>query len=172
MNIEGTQFLVTSVTPESYLIFQEKRKSYGTKWLWHGSHAERWYRILHSGLKDMANSNYQLHAGQIFGYGIYMSDSFLYSRDYCTPAKNIYKNSKLPKKFVVISLVENAAVPGLSKTVQAHEFTQKDNSACITRVLFMMKADIRNFEDYNVLKKPPCVPDCYKVITHQMKAYI
>lgn len=56
---KSAQFLITSVSPESELIFRNKRESCGVKWLWHGSRAERWYRILHTGLKDLGNTIYQ-----------------------------------------------------------------------------------------------------------------
>lgn len=94
-NFSGVQFLASYVSPESELIFRSKKERYGVKWFWHGSRTERWYRILHTGLKDFGNTQYQLQAGPIYGNGIYMSDSFNYSFWYCMPAANHYKNSKL-----------------------------------------------------------------------------
>ena len=168
------QFLITSVSPESELIFRSKRELHGVKWLWHGSRAERWYRILHTGLKDFGNTIYQLHAGPIYGDGIYMSDSFLYSYGYCVMAENIYKKSNLPKRIIVISLVENANVPELVGPVAYQEYTQRDDSACITRVLFCYDAspgNNNNLIDYNALKNPPKVPTLSEVLSHQMEKY-
>ena len=66
-NFNGVQFLATYVSPESELIFREKKKNHGVKWFWHGSRTDRWYRIMHTGLKDFGNTKYQLHAGPIYG---------------------------------------------------------------------------------------------------------
>lgn len=171
VNVNSTQFLITSVSPESELIFREKREKFGVKWFWHGSHAERWYRILHTGLKDLGRTDYQLNGGPWYGDGIYMSDSFSVSLSYCTPACNIYKNSKLPKNMYVISLVENADVKELSGPVAPNEYTQKDDSACITRVLFLID-NKSNYIDFNTLQNPPKVPSLPEVLSHQIKKYI
>ena len=165
--IEGYQFLVSFVSPESELIFMKKREQFGAKWFWHGSITERWYRILHTGLKDGNCTKYQVNDGPIYGFGIYLSDSYAYSLCYCRePATNLYKNSKLPKLFSVISLTENAAVPELNSTKLPREFTQRDDEAIITRVLFVNEINADNIyanyqyskDDMNTIQKPPIVP--------------
>lgn len=171
INVKGTQFLITSVSTESELIFRQKRNQYGVKWLWHGSLTDRWHRILYTGLKDYGQTEYTTHGPPYFGKGIYMSESFLYSYWYCTSAQNQYKNSALPKDLLIISLVENANTPGLTIPVTDHEYTQKDSQACITRVLFVM--DGRNNEnrslDTNTLENPPIVPGFEEVLLSKIK---
>lgn len=170
---KGTQFLITSMSPESELIFREKREKYGVKWLWHGSRVERWYRILHTGLKDLGRTDYQLNGGPWYGDGIYMSDSFNYSMYYCgTPTQNVYTQSCLPKSIQIISLVENAAVKELTGPVTTNEYTQKDESACITRVLFLVDGTKKEDIEYNSLQNPPKVPTLNDVLSHKMKGYI
>lgn len=170
------QFLVTSVSPESELVFRSKMKKFGVKWFWHGSHADRWYRILHTGLKDMGRTDYELHGGPWFGDGIYMSDSFNVSLSYCSSVDNIYQNSVLPKKLMVISLVENANVPELSGPVAANEYTQRDESACITRVLFLIDTEtegtIGYYNDFNTLHNKIKVPELRDVLANQLKPYM
>ena len=179
LDINCPQFLVTSVSPESELVFRDKRKDFGVKWLWHGSHADRWYRIMHTGLKDLGRTDYQLHGGPWFGDGIYMSDSFRVSLGYCIARENIYKNSKLPPYLLVISLVENAAVPELTGPVAPNEYTQRDDSACITRVLLVVPTNNStsnhnqfNSPGFNVLHTPPKVPTLHEVLSYQMQKFI
>ena len=96
----------------------KKKEKYDVRWLWHGSRVERWYRILHTGLKNLGRTYYQANGGPWFGDGIYMSDSFNYSMYYCGKAAiNIYKNSCLQKILQLISLVENTAVKELTGPV-------------------------------------------------------
>lgn len=169
----GVQFLATYVSPESELIFREKKKKFGAKWFWHGSRTDRWYRIMHTGLKDFGNTKYQLHAGPIYGDGIYMSESFNYSFWYCVPAENKYAKSSLPKNLTVIALTENAAVPELRKTVQLHEFTQSDEKACITRVLLVMDSSNNSNSaiNYDTLANPPKVPSLRDVLDEKLKRF-
>ena len=176
-NFDGYQFLASFVSPESEIKFIQKKKEYGVKWFWHGSLTNRWYRIMHTGLKDFGNTQYQVNAGPIHGTGIYMSDSFAYSYCYCRPqslTENYYVNSKLPKTFIVMALTENADVPGLSKQqVYTNEFTQKDEEACITRVLFLMD-DSKGSNaqiNFNSVKTPPKVVSLSDVLKHKMKTF-
>ena len=121
----------------------------------------------------MGKTEYELNGGPWFGNGIYMSDSFQYSLSYCRSAENIYAHSMLPKTLYVISLVENADVKELTGPVAQNEYTQKDDSACITRVLFVTKDNNNRFgSDFNVLKCPPTVPTLQEVLSHQIKEYI
>lgn len=176
---KGYQFLATFVSPESELKFLEKKKQFGAKWFWHGSRTERWYRILHTGLKDYGNTKYQLHAGPIYGDGIYMSDSYQYSSWYCNPADNKYAHSVLPKQLLVISLTENAAVPDLVGPVHPNEFTQRDDNACITRILLVSNgANHRNNYslvgsqyDFNTLKEKLNVPSLNDILKDKMESY-
>lgn len=173
VKVNGTQFLVTSVSPKSELIFRQKREEKGVVWLWHGSLTDRWYRILHTGLKDFGQTEFTTHGPPYFGKGIYMSESFHYSYWYCTSAPNKYKNSALPKDLLIISLVENANTPGLTKPVTNHEYTQKDDQACITRVLFVMDPSDQSNQslDTNTINMPPVVPDFQSVLLSSIKKF-
>ncbi|KAK8843599.1 Poly [ADP-ribose] polymerase 6 [Tritrichomonas musculus] len=167
INASPYQFLITSVSPESELVFRSKKDKCGVMWLWHGSDASRWYRILHTGLKNMYKSEYQTHGG----VGIFMSNSFYYSSCYCVNTKNIYKKSKLPKDFYVISLVENAKVSQLNFYIN-NEYTQQDESASITRVLFLIDSSKRNNNaDFDVVINPPTVPTLNEVLNKLMEQF-
>lgn len=171
VGVNGTQFFISSVSTELELIFRQKRKQYGVQWLWHGSLTDRWYRILHTGLKDFGQTEFTTHGPPYYGKGIYMSESFHYSYWYCTAAPNKYKKSALPKNLLIISLVENANTPGLTKPVTTHEYTQKDDQACITRILFVMDPDdIKNPTlDTNTIANPPKVHDFQEILLNNIK---
>lgn len=144
------QFLLTIATPEFEKAFQIKKKKYGNKYLWHGSNVVRWYSILHNGLKDLGRTVDRVHAGPIYGDGIYQSNLSSYSFPYSYVGVNRYKNSTLPNNLQVLSLTENAKTPGLNHPIE-FEYTQTDERACIIRCLMVVK---NNFS-WDIVKNPP-----------------
>lgn len=106
------QFLLVIAPPEFEKEFQKKKKKYGSLYLWHGSNVNRWYSILHNGLKDLGRTVDRVHAGPIYGDGIYQSNSSSYSLPYSYSSQNLYINSCLPKNLKVLAMTENAKTQG------------------------------------------------------------
>lgn len=157
------QFLLTIASPEFEIDFQRKKKKFGSVYLWHGSPVERWYSILHNGLKDLGRTPDKVH-GPMYGDGIYQSDFSNYSIHYSFSGNNLYVNSKLPKKLVILAMTENAKTKGFNKVADC-EFTQKDERACIIRSLMVVKSDF----NWDILSQPPeyipTLDDVLKVIS-------
>jgi len=140
------QFLITSVSPESEIAFQQYGNEYGKGYLWHGSGVSRWYRILHTGLKVCSGGEFQVHGGQ----GIYLSDSYYYSLAYSNQFYSYHNNSSksgYPRSvlgnFIVISMVEVSPGPKFKIEIP-HEFTQSDDVGLITRMLIAVPVNEAN----------------------------
>ena len=163
---QARQFLILATSPEREAIFQRKKKAQGQAWLWHGSGSDRWYSILHHGLKDCSGTALQSHGGSSHGKGVYQSESFVVSLGYTrkggrvTDETNRYVNSALGKKFRVVGLVENAKGKALNN-VAMHEYTQKDEQALVVRVLMVVSEDRgcdlhwRSGKTWDTLADPP-----------------
>ena len=77
----------------------------------------------------------------------------------------------MPKDFYVISLVENAKVSQLNFYIN-NEYTQQDESASITRVLFLIDSSKRNNNvDFDVVINPPTVPTLNEVLNKLMEQF-
>ncbi|KAH0786747.1 UBA/TS-N domain containing protein [Histomonas meleagridis] len=172
LNSVDYQFLITSAPPEKEVELNRLKTKYGQIWLWHGSPTDRWYSIFHNGLKDYANTKWQSHDGHWKGIpGVYESDEFSYSYSYSLGNSmslgNKYKNSMLPKNFIIVALVENAKMPDL-RFVMNNEYAQKNEKALIPRVLMLVSTmdTARNLNaKWNTMKKPPKhVPDLEEII--------
>ena len=138
------QFLILATSPEREAIFQRKKNAQGQAWLWHGSRSDRWYSILHHGLKDYSGTSLERNGGAWYGKGVYQSESFVVSLWYAANGAyeneiNGYVNSTLGKNFHVVGLVENAKGKALNN-VHPHEYTQKDEQALVVRVLMVIGA--------------------------------
>ncbi len=55
--------------------------------LFHGSHVSNWYSILRNGLKNYSNSKL-MQNGKVYGDGIYLSDSIIFSQGYSIKNNN------------------------------------------------------------------------------------
>lgn len=79
---------------------------------------------------------------------------------------------------MVISLTENADVPELVGPVHPNEYTQRDEDACITRMLIVDKINNYSFRrfnspnDYNTLSELPIVPSLNSIMEDKMKSYL
>lgn len=164
-NNSTTQFLLTMASPEFERQFQNKKKKYGSMYLWHGSNVVRWYSILHNGLKDLGRTVDRVHSGPIYGDGIYQSNLSSYSLPYCYCGLNQYRNSTLPKNLQVLSMTENALTPGCLNNPIQYEYTQTDERACIIRSLMVVNQQFSWDIVQNPPKHIPSLDDVLKVLS-------
>ena len=143
------QFLTLTADPNKETVFQDLKKRYGSRLLWHGSHYDRWYPIFHNGLVDASGANSNLQAnGKALGPGIYFGPNADTSWGYVRPApRNVYKNSSFPH-FSCIALCEVANVPELKDHGRA--FTLTNESACIVRYLIVGKQFDLTISSHNI----------------------
>lgn len=99
------QFMALTASPEQESIFQQMKKVYGSRFLWHGSPVERWHSIIRQGLKNMTGTQY-MEVGDAYGAGIYFAPDSRTSLDYARPSQNLFKASKLGKNIHIIALCE------------------------------------------------------------------
>lgn len=104
------QFLALISSPEAESTFQYLKDKYGSIYLWHGSHGERWHSIIRNGLKNGTGTKLQQN-GAVLGEGIYFARSSGTSWGYSKLSDNKYKSSVMGKQLHIISLVEIANLP-------------------------------------------------------------
>lgn len=105
------QFMALTASPEQEMIFQQMKKKYGSRFLWHGSPTIRWHTIIREGLKNFTGNYQMTNVGQVCGPGIYFAPVPQISINYTRPknyqnVRNRYKNSMFGEYFTVVSLVE------------------------------------------------------------------
>lgn len=109
------QFMALTASPEQENIFQQMKKKYGSRFLWHGSSIDRWHAIIRQGLKNMTGTHYQQN-GKAHGPGIYFAHNSGTSLSYATPGKNLYSKSELDKNLRIVALCEVINLPLNTKT--------------------------------------------------------
>lgn len=153
------QFMALTASPEQENIFQQLKKIYGSRFLWHGSIVERWHRIIRQGLKNMTGTKYQL-VGQACGPGIYFAPLSSTSIGYSPPAENLYAKSALGKFISITALCEVICLPiGQNVEVEVNVNGEKrmlkgalnDFGWCLT--LTMNEASIVRFVFVNLSAK-------------------
>jgi hypothetical protein len=129
------QFMTLLSTPEAEVEFLERKKKYGSVFLWHGSSGERWYPIQRMGLKNVSGTSFQKN-GAAHEKGIYLSPESSTSLSYVIPVLNLFPQSQF-KVIKAIALCEVAKVKDLiAKTTNIS--TLQDEKAIIMRFLFLM----------------------------------
>jgi poly [ADP-ribose] polymerase 6/8 len=167
------QFLSVVATPERELVFQRKKaeSKCPSAWLWHGSLPSRWHSILHSGLRDLGNTDDATHSGHWFGEGVYQSNSSSTSMYYTRHLEGAaegrkgkedrtevsgqyrqYKNNRLTPvgSHGILALIENVQGPAL-KNAHPNEYTQKDNNGLVVRCLML----VNSVFEWDVCRTPP-----------------
>lgn len=153
----GHQFMTLLSSPEAEERFSALRAKYGSCYLWHGSHSDRWHAILRTCLKNATGSGMQAN-GAALGPGIYLARSSATSWQYSRPATNKYRNSEIGSNLHMIALCEVANIPSRETSAVvtftgrngvttettsgflkdhgwAHTLTME--SACVVRFLFV-----------------------------------
>jgi poly [ADP-ribose] polymerase 6/8 len=104
------QFMTLLSSPESEDAFSRLKDTYGSLYLWHGSHGQRWHSILRNGLKNATGTRLQAN-GAVHGPGIYFARNSAISWRYSCATANRYARSELGKLLHIISLCEVANIP-------------------------------------------------------------
>lgn len=144
--------MALTASPEQENLFQQMKKKYGSRFLWHGSSIDRWHAIIRQGLKNMTGTYYEKN-GRAHGPGIYFAHNSGTSLSYATSGKNLYSNSKLDKNLQIIALCEvinlplNTETQFVAKGLNGEKITLKgglnDHGWCMT--LTMNEASIVRF---------------------------
>ena len=168
------QFMALTASPEQENIFQQLKKEFhGSRFLWHGSSADRWHSIIRQGLKNATGTKLQQN-GAALGSGIYFAPESGTSIGYSRSLPNSYRNSYLCDNLQVIALCEVVNLPinkevSVTVEIDSNDVTKKktktlkgslnDHSwaltltleeACIVRFVFVnLKAQV------NVSSNPP-----------------
>ena len=121
------QFMALTATPEQEMIFQQMKKKYGSRFMWHGSPTIRWHTIIREGLKNFTGNDEMTNVGQAYGRGIYFAPIPQTSIGYTRPTdypdvRNKYKNSTFGDNFTVVSLVEVINLPLSKEEIVEIEF--------------------------------------------------
>lgn len=127
-------FIMKTSTPEKDHAFEEKKKQFGTTFLFHGSQYSNWYLIIKNGLKNYSNTQF-MTTGAAYGQGIYLSDNQNVALQYCRTS-SIWRNSVMECRRLM-ALCEVAKVPEL-KNCGGNIFTLTDETAIITRYLLVV----------------------------------
>jgi poly [ADP-ribose] polymerase 6/8 len=133
----STQFMTLLSSPEAETQFEQLKAKYGSMFLWHGSHGQRWHSILRNGLKNATGTTLEQN-GHAHGEGIYMARNSSTSWGYSRSSKNLYPRSALGKTLHLIALCEVAKVREgsyLKDHGWAHTLTMEE--ACIVRFLMV-----------------------------------
>lgn len=144
------QFLTLTADQSKETVFQALKKKHGSRFVWHGSHHDRWYPIFHNGLIDASGANANLQAnGKAYGPGIYFGLDADTSWGYVPNQipQNIYSNSSFPQ-FSCIALCEVANVPELKNFSWGNTLTNE--SACIVRFLIIGKRFEQTISSLNI----------------------
>jgi poly [ADP-ribose] polymerase 6/8 len=168
-------------SPEAEEVFNGLKEKYGSMYLWHGSHGQRWHSILRNGLKNATGTRLQAH-GAALGPGIYFARNSQASWQYSHDCPNLYAGSRLGKVLHIISLCEVAKIPPFGQPLSqpkqkrgkeagettseltgaltdfgwAHTLTME--SACVVRFLMVGGEFARDVID-NPLKSVPTLRD-------------
>lgn len=130
------QYLTLVADKDRDTKFEKLKSKYGSRFLWHGSGATKWYSILRNGLKNYSNTK-RMTCGAAYGPGIYLASCNSISLSYVQTAPNPYINSTHFKNQVhLLALCEVANVPEL-KDHGNNIFTLQNEDAIVTRVLFV-----------------------------------
>jgi ubiquitin-protein ligase len=119
-------------------LIEDKLKGKTTRYLYHGSPYENWYSIMRNGLKIGSKNKYFIN-GSAYGEGIYLSDNFNTSLQYC----NLNKNQ------IIISIFEVIDKPEWKKT--ANIFVVNDENSLLLRYLLVID-DIKNSKNDLIFK--------------------
>lgn len=165
------QFKVIESPPGKEQIFQAIKSKYNsTRYLWHGSSADRWFRINQFGLLSTSDHPQLMVTGSTLGTGIYLAPSSTTSTSYSREFSNKYTNSQLGKKIKITALCEVINLPekengtidvqvnNQTKTfagkLSFHDWTYTLTlpEACIIRYLFVnLDADVNLDKDQSLL---------------------
>jgi poly [ADP-ribose] polymerase 6/8 len=104
------QFMTLLSSPEAEEKFGRLKDIYGSIYLWHGSHGQRWHSILRNGLKNATGTKLQAN-GAALGSGIYFARNSSTSWGYSHQSPNLYAKSELGNSLHIIALCEVANIP-------------------------------------------------------------
>jgi len=145
------QFVMLCAPPERQKRFDELRKEYGSRFLWHGSRPENWHAILRSGLRNMSGTTMQLN-GAAYGSGIYLATDAATSLSYSgmgaahrgsaanEPSLMLAAAESASNAFLagndlkLLALCEVADTDGIRK--HGHIWVAPDENCVVTRFLF------------------------------------
>lgn len=108
------QFQFQSASPEKEHRFQMLKRTYGSRYGWHGSHTSNWHGILRLGLKNMSKTR-DMTTGAVYGHGIYLADQMSYSILYCSHATAMWPGAAAfeeEQRYKCIALCEYINKPG------------------------------------------------------------
>ncbi|EAY03451.1 hypothetical protein TVAG_412550 [Trichomonas vaginalis G3] len=146
-NKDCIMFMTFLSSPQKDENFNKLKSSYGSTFLFHGSHLTRWHSILRNGLVNATGTNMEVN-GSKFGPGIYFSRESDVSLPYARNCENKYINSALGRVISLMSLCEVAKTPDLKDQGRVH--TLQDANAVIVRfILVNVKGS------YDVIATPP-----------------
>ena len=127
---DSAQFMTLMDSPEKEHIFNVLKSNYGSMWLFHGSHGERWHSILRNGLKNASGTSLQRN-GAALGSGIYFARASNTSWGYSQPSQNKYAASIFGKQLHIISLCEIAKIPSNDVSVQVPSLYAGQKDVCV-----------------------------------------
>ena len=129
-NFDAPQFMTLMDSPEKEHVFNVLKSKYGSMWLFHGSHGERWHSILRNGLKNASGTSLQRN-GAALGSGIYFARASNTSWGYSQPSPNKYAASVFGKQLHIISLCEVAKIPSNDVSVKVPSLYTGEKDICV-----------------------------------------
>lgn len=111
-----------------------------TRFLFHGSGFENWYNIFRTGLKCTSGDNANLMVNaNVYGAGIYLSDSPTFSLAYCQSRSG--SNTKF-----ILAICEVVSDAAISKSTNI--FLATDESAILLRYIVYLDKDMRTNQKF------------------------
>ena len=155
------QFMALISTPEKENEFRKLEAKYGSRFLFHGSHIDRWHSIIRNGLINASGTELQRN-GAAHGSGIYFAPLSSTSIGYSGFGNNLFNSSYFSQeKFSILGVCQVANDP----TLLNHNWclTLTNEKACVVRFLLINYKD--NQWDISI-KSPQFIPQLENLLKY------
>ena len=118
-----TEYVVLEHPAHKERIFQEAKKKFGSRFMFHGSGINNWYSIVRNGLRNLSNTG-MMTAGAAYGAGIYSARDYGTASGYAgrrhypqTPGVQVSRwTHSICANVSIVGVIEIIAKPEYSRT--------------------------------------------------------